>query len=47
MRRRDEQITRLKEEVKEKKKFEDHVKRTKLSAQRYRVNLLNVNWYSG
>ena len=29
LRRRDEQITRLKEKVKEKSRFEDHVKRTK------------------
>ena len=28
LRRGDEQITKLKEEVKEKRKFEDHVKRT-------------------
>ena len=42
LRRRDEKITRLKEEVKEKRKFEDRVKRTKLTAQRYRVNLWNA-----
>ena len=42
LRRRDKKITRLNEEVKEKRKFEDHVKRTELTAQRYRVNLRNA-----